>query len=240
MAGQAGARVQKALISGDFFARPQRLVPDLEAALMGAKAQLEQLRRVVEEFFANAPGELVGITPSEVARAVAQAGARLAWPGAGPGKCGRAVFGEPRPGRGPGAKSGLAAAALLLQAAGLRVPLRVRLRGLRRLPVHRDDHPGPRTGSGAGEHPVIRAPDGKFTAYPPARRLVSGLLLRGLLHQAPAGDRGVRGPGVLVNLDSTTCYDLGKGMAAYAGHFDNQTEMNTALIEKVARRMGRA
>jgi lipoate-protein ligase A len=43
--------------------------------------------------------------------------------------------------------------------------------------------------------------------------------------------------GVLVNLDSTTCYDLGKGMEAYAGRFDHQTTMNAHLIEKVARVM---
>ena len=40
-----------------------------------------------------------------------------------------------------------------------------------------------------------------------------------------------------MNLDSTTCYDLGKGMEAYAGRFDHQTTMNAPLIEKVARVM---
>jgi hypothetical protein len=34
-----GRLVQKALINGDFFTRPQRLILDLEAALMGKKAQ---------------------------------------------------------------------------------------------------------------------------------------------------------------------------------------------------------
>jgi lipoate-protein ligase A len=42
---------------------------------------------------------------------------------------------------------------------------------------------------------------------------------------------------VLVNLDSTTCYDLGKGMEAYAGRFDQQTSLNLALVAKTARVM---
>jgi lipoate-protein ligase A len=54
-------------------------------------------------------------------------------------------------------------------------------------------------------------------------------------HQKEMETSGAKG--VLVNLDSTTCYDLGKGMDAYRGRFDNQTEMNQALIEKVTRIM---
>jgi lipoate-protein ligase A len=50
-------------------------------------------------------------------------------------------------------------------------------------------------------------------------------------HQREMRATGARG--VLVNLDSTTCYDLGKGTDAYAGRFDHQTEMNVALIEKI-------
>ncbi len=46
-------------------------------------------------------------------------------------------------------------------------------------------------------------------------------------------------PGGLVNLDSTTCYDLGKGMEAYVGKFDHQTIMNQELIAKVVRTLAR-
>jgi len=43
--------------------------------------------------------------------------------------------------------------------------------------------------------------------------------------------------GVLVNLDSTTCYDLGKGISAYQGRFDNKTNLNMYLITKTLRRL---
>ena len=48
---------------------------------------------------------------------------------------------------------------------------------------------------------------------------------------------GVDARGVLVNLDSTTCYDLGKGSEAYNGRFDNKTHLNLPLIEKTIRRL---
>ncbi|MEW6114520.1 MAG: DUF116 domain-containing protein, partial [Thermodesulfobacteriota bacterium] len=47
----------------------------------------------------------------------------------------------------------------------------------------------------------------------------------------------VQAKGLLVNLDSTTCYDLGKGMQAYQGHFDNKTTLNVGLIEKTLRHL---
>jgi lipoate-protein ligase A len=34
-------------------------------------------------------------------------------------------------------------------------------------------------------------------------------------------------------MDSTTCYDLGKVREAYAGRFENQTEINLPLLRKV-------
>ncbi len=52
-------------------------------------------------------------------------------------------------------------------------------------------------------------------------------------HQAEMESVAARG--VLVCLDSTTCYDLGKGSQAYKGNFDNKTELNVPLIEKTLR-----
>jgi lipoate-protein ligase A len=43
--------------------------------------------------------------------------------------------------------------------------------------------------------------------------------------------------GVLVNLDSTTCYDLGKASLAYRGNFDNKTNLNLNLIAKTLRNL---
>lgn len=40
-------------------------------------------------------------------------------------------------------------------------------------------------------------------------------------------------PGILIDIDSTTCYDLGKATSAYRGSFENKTELNFSLLEKV-------
>jgi lipoate-protein ligase A len=52
--------------------------------------------------------------------------------------------------------------------------------------------------------------------------------------------RDISAKGILVNLDSTTCYDLGKGTTAYKGEFDNQTQLNIDLIEKTLRLLNAA
>lgn len=40
-------------------------------------------------------------------------------------------------------------------------------------------------------------------------------------------------PGILIDIDSTTCYDLGKATSAYKGSFENKTELNFPLLKKV-------
>jgi lipoate-protein ligase A len=40
-------------------------------------------------------------------------------------------------------------------------------------------------------------------------------------------------PGVLINIDDQTCYDLGKEHEAYAGEFENQTNLRLELLEKM-------
>jgi len=40
-------------------------------------------------------------------------------------------------------------------------------------------------------------------------------------------------PGILVNVESSTCYDLGKEKEAFKGNFENQTHLNLSLLQKV-------
>jgi lipoate-protein ligase A len=44
-------------------------------------------------------------------------------------------------------------------------------------------------------------------------------------------------PGVLVDIDDQTCYELGKEKEALVGEFENKTELRTDLIEKVMRKV---
>src|SRR5574340_970965 len=54
-----GRRVRQALIVGDFFTVPVRLIHDLEAALVGVVAEPGALRSAVASFFSSTPGEIV-------------------------------------------------------------------------------------------------------------------------------------------------------------------------------------
>ena len=40
-------------------------------------------------------------------------------------------------------------------------------------------------------------------------------------------------PGILLDIDNTTCYDLDQAKAAYAGTFESQTALNLDLLETV-------
>ncbi len=45
--------------------------------------------------------------------------------------------------------------------------------------------------------------------------------------------RKSRLPGILVDINNTTCYDLGKARDAYRGVFENETEINVPLLSEV-------
>ncbi len=49
-------------------------------------------------------------------------------------------------------------------------------------------------------------------------------------HQEEFFESGLKG--LLINIENTTCYDLGKAKEAYAGKFENQTTLNLPLIRK--------
>ncbi|MFH1059372.1 MAG: DUF116 domain-containing protein [Pseudomonadota bacterium] len=233
-----GQRVQKALISGDFFSQPQRFVFDLEAALMGQKAEPAALAQAVRDFMASGRGRLEGISVEEVAGAVAAAAARRALaPGFAEAEAADLFL------------VGLAPDQVARTKAGwLLLPYCAK-------PVDCDWRYLPDCGrcgqcdyaamydlaQELGMEPV------SIQSFEHLMEVLTDLAGRGgsfvgscceafyCKHQRELETCGAAG--VLVNLDSTTCYDLGKGMDAYRGRFDNQTFMNISLIAKAARLM---
>ncbi len=234
----AGRRVQKALITGDFFSRPQRLVMDLEAALLGRKIEPARLAALVEGFLTASQGELVGIAPGQAAAAVAAAAHRLKLARHFSASEAAEIF---LVGLDPGELEQRPASWLLLPYCckptscdqrfesscdrcgqcqmGPLMDLGEEL-GLRPVSVQSFEH------LMATLHRVQRQGDAFVGSCCEAFYTK---------HQREMEASGAQG--VLVNLDSTTCYDLGKGMAAYSGHYDNQTYLNQELIGKVARVM---
>lgn len=64
-------RVREALITGDFFAAPPRLVLDLEAALRGVPVR--EIGLTVEKFFAERRAEVLSVAPADFRAALEQA-----------------------------------------------------------------------------------------------------------------------------------------------------------------------
>ena len=234
----SGRLVQKALITGDFFSVPQRLIYDLECELMGKKAQPELIRDLVLGFFEKSGGELLGIPPASVALAVESA-------------CSRKVL-SPRYNEIEAAElffvnmepcemRELKATALLLPYCSKPVdcdyrfvPDCARCGDCQFAPMYDlADETGMEPFSiQSFEHliEVIKqlAAEGRHFVGSCCEAFYCK-------HQVEMEETKARG--VLICLDSTTCYDLGKGMEAYVGKFEHQTFMTTELIAKVAREM---
>ena len=99
--GPARGRIREALISGDFFASPSRIVFDLEASLRGI--EVAQAAEAVDAFFARTDCELGGLAPQDFREAVLGALSQVTfcaagrslrghWRGARPGQRPTLVF----------------------------------------------------------------------------------------------------------------------------------------------------
>lgn len=235
-----GRRIRQALIVGDFFTIPGRLVHDLEASLVGVPVERGRLTDAVRTFFTNNPGEILGIDPETVSDAVAAAAERL--------HLMEVDFSRHEANDifllnlKPEELSGQRAKWLLLPycSKSLACPYR--------------DIPGCDE-CGACEIGDCHALARSFGLDPITIQSFEHLMdvLRdrcsgadGIYvgscceafyskHQSEMEDIDARG--ILINLDSTTCYDLGKGSEAYKGRFDTKTYLNIPLIEKTLRRL---
>lgn len=79
--GPGRTRIREALITGDFFVTPPRVIFDLEAALRGV--ELNDAGAVTADFFAQTPAEFVTLSPSDIRDAVVAATQQLTFVAAG-------------------------------------------------------------------------------------------------------------------------------------------------------------
>ncbi len=69
--GPGARRIREALITGDFFVTPPRVILDLEASLRGVPTA--EAEAATNAFFARTPATFLGIGPADLGRAVAHA-----------------------------------------------------------------------------------------------------------------------------------------------------------------------
>ncbi|RLG45143.1 MAG: hypothetical protein DRN92_07075 [Thermoproteota archaeon] len=58
--------IERAIISGDFFAYPSSIIEDIESELEGKRAEFEAIKKVLEKF--REKGKLVGIPFNDLER----------------------------------------------------------------------------------------------------------------------------------------------------------------------------
>jgi lipoate-protein ligase A len=235
-----GKRVRQALISGDFFAVPARVVHDLEAALVGTPIEAQALKESVISFFHYYDGEIPGIGADTVGDAVAAAGER------------RLLVGENF--------SGSEVNELFLLNISPEEIYSYRPRWLLLPYCSKDLDCDFRRTQGCDECGRCEIGECFGLAHSLSVEPITiqsfEHLMETLRHKCADTDgiyvgscceafyakhqremEEVNARGILINLDSTTCYDLGKGSRAYQGLFDNKTSLNLGLISKTLRQI---
>lgn len=231
-------RIKQALITGDFFARPNRLVYDLESALKGASLKPDKLAREVERFLDATEGEFVGLSRERIITAVTDAAAKGSrpWPGFTVEELNRiqpvgadlSLEGWTRP------------QYMLLPycAKDLNCPVRhvddCTRCGLCPIGDMYDlaDKLGLEPISiSSFEHLMVELKRIKKTPQPTyVASCCQAFLAK---HQTEMAEEGP--PGIIVDVDSLTCYDLGKEEQAYVGRFNRQSTLLTDLLAKTSR-----
>jgi len=233
-------RIREVFITGDFFVYPRRAILDLEARLKGTSASVDAVRTVVETLFEAEGVQIPGVTAEDMTRALAEALEKGSYADHGiPADQVNSVFTVVKP---------------LAQVPSCSVLL---LPYCAKLPECEYRY---REGciqcGGCGIGDAFRmAEEHGFTAisiqsYEHLEETLEKLKRQGKTafvgsccepfyakHRDDFERIGL--PGILVDVDSSTCYDLGREEDAYAGRFDNQTEFAfvdicgfTALTER--------
>lgn len=231
-------RVRQALIVGDFFAIPPRLVRDLEASLVGVPARKEELQQSVQGFLRTYDGEILGIEPSRIGEAVGGAAERLLLAGRSFSRreANELYFLNLSPDdvfRRPARWLLLPYCSKDPQCEYRQVPgcnecgdceisdcyALARSFGMEPITVQSFEH-------------LMEVLQGQC---PQSEGMYVGSCCEAFYAKHQREMEQAEACGVLVNLDCTTCYDLGKGSEAYRGNFENKTTLNFPLIEKVLR-----
>lgn len=228
--------IRQVLITGDFFCRPARFVLDLEASLKFAMLEEEELRRKVEDFYYSNDGEFIGISADQIIEALVSVVRKMEFKllDLNPDDVNEIFMVNMTAKDAESEKLRW----LLLPYCSKKIDC-----DYRKIPdcIQCGDCDFDDMYQYAQDNDLVPYSIQSFEHLMEVLNEIKhepGIFIGSCCeafyskHQREMEECGATG--LLVNLDSTTCYDLGKGMDAYAGRFDNQTEMNRELIKKLA------
>ena len=233
-------RIREVFITGDFFAYPRRAILDLEARLKGIRANTEAVRPVVEAFFASEEVEIPGVTAADIVHTLSEAVEKNTY-----------VQHNIHPHEVNDVFSVVKPLSEITHCQALLLPY------CAKTPDCEYRHQ-----SGCTQCGVCCIGDAydlaeKYELVPISIQSYEHLeetleRLKGDGVEAFVGSccepfyakhrddfERIGLPGILVDVDSSTCYDLGQEQEAYAGRFENQTYLKFDLLQRVVARVGK-
>ena len=233
-----GRRIRSALITGDFFAYPRRAIYDLEAALKNAPARMPAVEEIVHDFWRTSGIQIPGVTPGDVLYSIRQALDKLDY-----------IRHDIRPEEVNDIYTVALPLSEIRRSTILLLPYCAKMPGCPYRYEAGCDQCGACCIGDAfalaeryGLQPV------SIQNYEDLEETLEGLRDAG--HESFVGScceafyakhrddfERIGLPGILVDVDSSTCYDLGQEQEAYAGRFENQTYLKLGLLERVVRRV---
>jgi lipoate-protein ligase A len=255
-------RINYALITGDFFAFPKDTIMNLEARLKDLPLDPRSIQRTVRAYFDEESPRIPFTRPDDFAGVIAEAARKAGWTryGIPREELNSVFFVLERPERFKGAGY------LLLPYCAKPVDCRYRKRdgcaqcgrcaigdmyalarekGLVPISINSYNHLervlkeiGRKGARVQGARGAGTAAGSRFTAHGSRLTGFVGSCCEAFFikHREDFERMGV--PGVLVDIDSRTCYDLYKDAEAHAGKFDRETRLKQSLFRTVVGRFG--
>jgi lipoate-protein ligase A len=227
-------RIMFVLITGDFFAYPQRTIFDLEGKLKDTSADLENVRKIVMNFFEEYKPQIPGVTPEDFLHVINNALNKVEYHEYGIGlEDANSIHTIKKPYKD------------LQDCSVLLLPYCAKLKDCEYRQSKDCTQCGECSVSDAYDLAdekdlevitILNFEDLEETLKDLKARGVSGFIGSCceefyVKHQDDFERLGV--PGVLVDIDSRTCYDLGEEKKAYVGEFENQTTLKLDLLKKI-------
>lgn len=229
-------RIKSALITGDFFAFPKRAIFDLEACLKDSQADVDAATNAVLQFFRDTGPDIPGLSPEEFAGVIAEALHKLDYSEYG------LSLGE--------ANNITTVCSTFEEMTKKEVPFLL-LPYCSKLPECEFRYENDCTECGkctVGDGYALGKEYGMDTitivSFEDLIDTLERLKAEGgeafvgcccepfyVKHAEDFERKGL--PGILIDIDNNTCYDLGREKEAYLGRFESQTNLNLSLLEKV-------
>lgn len=235
----AARRLRDIYITGDFLSFPNRALYDMESRLRGVRLDQREILSLIEAFFEKGKIVIPGMTFSDFVKPLAQALSKIAI---------SREFGLPLEhsnristvNGGFGEILAKDPKVLLLPYCAKDTQCDLRYKKGCRMCEERSCTIGPAWGMGRAHHlrvrtvvsfedlwaEIVRMKENGVSAYigcccqPFFAKHVDDFHRSGL-------------PGILLDIDSTTCYDLDQAREAYAGSFESQTRIDLALLDSL-------